>query len=219
MKKLVVFDWNGVLLADAHANLEADNHVLKIFGGKAVNLGQYRNSIVIPAIDFYVEHGCNRKELKKNYKKLGQVFEEYYEPRADKCKKRQGAKYLLRWLCRHSIENIILSNHTVDGINVQLERLKLSPYFSNILANIGSDVAMKERNKGEKIKQYLKIHKIRPNDALIVGDSPEEVEIGKAVGIETVAITNGLYSTARLQDAKPDHLIHNLSEIIKIVKK
>lgn len=54
---------------------------------------------------------------------------------------------------------------------------------------------------------------------MIIGDSPEEVEIGKDVGIKTVAITGGYYSTSRLRKSKPDFLINNLIELIRIVRK
>ncbi|MFA6549934.1 MAG: HAD family hydrolase, partial [Candidatus Gracilibacteria bacterium] len=69
MKKLIVFDWNGTLLSDTQACMEADNHVLKAFGGKSVDLKTYRDTIVIPAIDFCVQHGCNRKEIQQKSQK------------------------------------------------------------------------------------------------------------------------------------------------------
>jgi phosphoglycolate phosphatase-like HAD superfamily hydrolase len=43
--------------------------------------------------------------------------------------------------------------------------------------------------------------------------------MGKFVGIKTVAITGGYYSTSRLRKSKPDFLINNLGDLIEIVKK
>jgi phosphoglycolate phosphatase len=59
----------------------------------------------------------------------------------------------------------------------------------------------------------------KKDEVIIIGDSPEEIEVGKAAGIKTVAITGGYYSTARLKASKPDFLISNLKELIGIVKK
>lgn len=98
MIKLVIFDWNGTLIADAHACLDADNHVIKTFGGKPINLITYRKTVVIPAIDFYTQHGCDRDTLIKESKRLGNTFHEFYEPRVSKVRTRIYANKLLQWL-------------------------------------------------------------------------------------------------------------------------
>jgi len=219
MKKLIVFDWNGTLFSDTQACMDADNHVLKAFGGKPVDLKTYRDTIIIPAIDFYVEHGCNRKGIDQKSQKVSEVFHSFYEPRAAKCRTRQGAKQLLKWLSHYSVKSIILSNHTVIGINNQLERLGLTNLVSEVLANSSLDSSLKGRNKKEKLANYIKTHKYDPTDIFIIGDSPEETEFGKELGVGTVAITNGYYSEARLKVVEPDHLVHGLNEFQKIIKQ
>ncbi|MCK4354838.1 HAD family hydrolase [Candidatus Parcubacteria bacterium] len=219
MKKLIIFDWNGTLLSDTRACMDADNHVLKIFGGTPVDLKTYRDTMIIPAIDFYTQHGCDKEELQRKSQKLGEVFHSFYELRAAKCRLRQGAKLLLKWLSHHSIKSVILSNHTIKGINNQLNRLKINKYIFEVLANSALDSSMKRRNKKEKLKDYLEKHNYKPSETLIIGDSPEEIEIGKKFGLTTIAITRGYHSTSRLRAAEPDYLIHNLSELIEVLKK
>lgn len=217
MIKLVVFDWNGTLIADTSACFEADNYILKFFGGHRVDLKTYRSTIIIPAINFYAMHGCNRVALENNYEKLGQVFHSAYEPRVSRCRTRRGTKNLLRWLKKNSIKTIILSNHTIEGVKTQLRRLKIDNYFDDIIANTKLSSSMKGRNKREKLRKYLAYNKINTRDVIIIGDSPEEVEIGKSLQIKSCAITNGYYSTARLKSAKPDYLIHNLIDLKNIL--
>lgn len=217
MIKAIVFDFNGVLLADTQACLAADNHVLETFGGKPVNLKAYRDTFIIPAVNFYSLHGCDKNELLKNSQKLGNVFHTYYEPRAAKCRSRKGARELLKWLKGRSVTSVILSNHTVEGIEFQLKRLKLDRYIDQVLANTRQDDSMKGRNKAEKLKQLIKNNHYKKDDVLIIGDSPEEIEVGKSLGIATVAITGGYYATRRLKQSHPDHLINRLSELKDIV--
>lgn len=218
MKKLVVFDWNGVLLADTRACWDADNKVIKTFGGKAITLKQFRDTWRIPGLDFLVQHGCRREYLEKNVKSLADTFKKAYEPRAAKCRTRQGARKLLEGLSENSIRSVILSNHTLESISGHLKRLKIEKYFSAVLANEHQANPMKRRNKKEKLEKYLKQNGIKSETAIIIGDSTEEIEIGKELGLATVAITNGFYSTARLKAAKPDYLIHNLGEVLKIIE-
>ena len=219
MKKLVVFDWNGTLLSDTRACMDADNHILKVFGGRPVDLKTYRDTIIIPAINFYVAHGCNREELTNNSQRLGEVFHAFYEPRAAKCRSRKGARELLEWLSSNNIRAIILSNHTTKGIDFQIKRLGVKKHISEVVANSGLDSSMKGRNKKEKLEHYLSQHDVNPFDVLIVGDSMEEVEIGRSLGLTTVAISEGYYSVARIKKSNPDFLIHNLMQLTDILKK
>lgn len=81
------------------------------------------------------------------------------------------------------------------------------------------DSSIKGRSKLEKLRNYMQDNKLSKEEVLIVGDSLEEIEIGKELGIRTVAVTDGFCSTKRLKAAKPDYLINSLKEIVKIVKK
>lgn len=219
MVKLVVFDWNGTLLADTHACMDTDNYILKVFGGRQINLKTYRDTIIIPSIEFYVQHGCKREQLLTETKKWGEEFHSHYEPRAAKVRTRQNARKLMDWLLKNKIELIILSNHTILGIESQLKRLRIEKYFSKVLANEAQDISNKSRNKKEKLEEWLHSYKLKKNEVMIVGDAPEEVEMGKSIGIKTVAITGGYYATHRLVASKPDYLINNLSQVIDIVAK
>ncbi len=142
---------------------------------------------------------------------------EHYEKRAANVRLRKGARKLLEFIKKNEIEAVILSNHTHEGIESQLSRLKIKKYFSDILAN-NKETALLSRNKQERLINFLKTKKIKSTKVIIIGDSPEEVEIGRKAKITTVAITNGFYSTSRLKKAKPDYLISNLEEVIKIIK-
>jgi phosphoglycolate phosphatase len=218
MKKLIVFDFNGTLLSDTRACMDADNRVLETFGGKAVDLKTYRDTIIIPGINFYIQHGCRRARLELKSREVGQVLHTFYETRAAKCRTRRGAKKLLEWLQKNGIGSVILSNHTIAGINRQLKRLGLDHLITEVLANPAPGMTLKSRSKKEKLIDYLATHNCNPKDALIIGDSPEETEIGKELGIGTVAITDGYYATSRLKKAKPDYLVHNLAEFQRIVQ-
>jgi len=219
MIKLLVFDFNGVLLADTQACMAADNHVIKTFGGKPVSLKVYRDTIIIPSVNFYSAHGCNREELLENSKRLGKVFHTFYEKRAAKIRGRKYAKEVLKWLYKNNIDSVILSNHTVVGITYQLERLGMKNYIKKLLANAILDSTLKARNKQEKLIDYIKSNKFKKSEVVIIGDSPEEIEIGKKLGIKTIAITGGYYSTSRLRNSNPDFLINNLKELIGIIKR
>jgi len=97
----------------------------------------------------------------------------------------------------------------------------LEKYFApnDVLANDALATSMKRKNKREKLGRLLTGTDLKPYEVAIVGDTPEEVEIGKFFRIVTVAITDGYCSTRRLIKSRPSHLISNLGELPEILKR
>jgi phosphoglycolate phosphatase len=218
MIKLVVFDWNGVLIDDAQANADTVSHILKSYGRSPITLERYRDIFEIPARKIYLQEGFSEEEIEREGMWIQEMFHQDYEPRIAGVEMREGARVLLEWLAEKEVECIILSNHVTEAIEFQLKRLEIKNFFSVVLANNPHD-AMHAQNKYEKLIAFLKDRPYRTEEVLIIGDSVEETQAGKKAGIHTVAITGGYVSEARLRQAKPDHLIHNLTSMIDIIKK
>lgn len=219
MIKLVAFDWNGTLLSDTISCLEGDNAVLKTLGARPLTISQFRDKFDVPIINFYKNVGVEPKKALENYMQKETLFHSVYEKRAAKVRTRAHTRDLLIWLKNQKINSIIVSNHTIIGISKHLKRLKIENYFHDLLANESIGLIYKNRSKKEKLKNYLRQKQLNPNEILIVGDATEEIEIAREIGTKVVAITNGFYSTYRLKKAKPDFLIHDLKEVIEILKK
>lgn len=218
MIKLVVFDWNGVLIADAAATVAVDKELFEEFGHTPINMKTYREIFTMPVKDFFIAAGFSKEEMAKNAVRIQERFHALYEPRIAKIRTRTGARELLEFLAGSRIDAMILSNHTMEGIQSQLKRLGIEKYFSRVIAN-DMHATMTTKNKSERLVELLKEVPYKKEEMLIIGDSPEEAEAGKVAGIKTVAISGGYYSTRRLKEAEPDHLIHNLAELINIIKK
>lgn len=218
MIKLVVFDWNGVLIADATAVVDIDNRLLKSFGRKPIDIRTYRNTFTMPVKNFFLNLGFSEQEMRDGAKKIQETFHAHYEPRIAGVRTRAGARELLGWLFKRGIECIVLSNHTLHSIEAHAERLGIRRYFSQIIAN-DMHATMHGKNKAEKLVSIVKKSRYKKDEILIIGDSPEEAEAGKLAGVRSVGITGGYYSTRRLKEANPDYLIHNLRDLINVIKK
>src|SRR3989344_1765923 len=128
MIKLVAFDWNGTLFADTKAIVDADNVVLKKLGLPPITIKHFRNVFAIPLIEYYAACGIDRDYFLKNQETITKLFHEGYEERAKHVRTRSGTRTILNQLKRQNIPSIIFSNHTYDGINSQLRRLKMAGY-------------------------------------------------------------------------------------------
>lgn len=51
----------------------------------------------------------------------------------------------------------------------------------------------------------------------VIGDTPRDIECGRAIGAKTVAIATGNYSTAALEEHDPDYLFADLSDTNAVI--
>src|SRR3989338_529231 len=148
MIRLVVFDWNGVLIADAQATLDTDNHILKSAGRAPIDIKTYRETFTMPVKNFFRALGFGKKEIAREARRVQKLFHAVYEPRAAKVRTRSGARRLLEYLAENKIEAVILSNHTAEGLRSQLKRLGITGYFSRVITNdIHATMARKKKTQ------------------------------------------------------------------------
>ena len=184
---------------------------------KEMSLKRFRETFEIPLDKFYAANGLPEKVFWDNLEFIQGLYHERYEERAKKCRSRAGARNLLKWLKEQEIESVILSNHTLSGIESQLKRLKLKDYFTEVLAN-KEHTKTGIKNKRERLKEFMRKNQVKGGETIIVGDSPEEINIGREMDLKTVSISDGFCSLKRLKERKPDHLVKRLDEIIGIVE-
>lgn len=56
-----------------------------------------------------------------------------------------------------------------------------------------------------------------PSRIYVIGDTPKDIECGRAIGACTVAIATGHYSSVELRDHAPDFLFEDLSDTERVV--
>lgn len=206
---LIVFDWNGTILADTTACLNATNTVLGSLGLPKATRAHYQKHYTMPLSKMYHALGIDPERLEKCAHEINPLWHATYGTATIRL--RRGAKAMLQSLRLVSCSSIILSNYVVHRIEEQAQHLGVREHFEDIIAFHVGDATFRKQGKGARLKEYLQ--KRHPRAGLIIGDSEEEIDIGREMGLTTVAITDGMCSTARLRAKKPDFLIPSLSRI------
>ncbi len=217
-QKLAIFDWNGTILADTTQAWVASNKCLEFYGQAPISFKRQRETFDFPIIHYYKRNGCCIDKVLETKTEANEIFQSSYDALAANARTRRGARDLLEWLRKNNVTCIILSNYITTKIVAHLERLKIEHYFSYVSANNcdGTSI-LSSTNKLERLSDFMVKRGYRPDNAFIIGDSREEPEIGRHLGITSIGITGGCINEKRLRAAKPDHLIHNLSETKKIL--
>ena len=212
--KLFVFDWNGTILADTIPSWRAGNDCLEFYGAKPISLKTHRETFIFPILPFYELHGVSAETVLERRDEGNELFQAAYERYAANTRTRHGARQVLDYLTNEGAHCIILSNYQTDKIKAHLRRLKLEHYFDKVDAHdCGGTTFLQNTTKVLRLKSYMQDKGFKPRDSMIIGDTMEEPEIARELGITSIGITDGYISRKRLAEAKPEHIIHRLDEI------
>jgi phosphoglycolate phosphatase len=216
--KLVVFDWNGTILADTIASWKASNDCLEYYGAKPISMARFRETVDFPVLHFYKRNGCSVERVLGDKGGANHHFQTQYRMYSKSARTRKGTRDLLEWLRGKGIDRTILSNYLTPRIVEDLRRLKLDPYFSHVCGNTddGSKV-LEHATKQKRLADFLADRGYHAKDVVIVGDSTEEPEIAHRMGLKSISITGGYFSTSRLHATNPTAIVNRLDQIIDLL--
>jgi phosphoglycolate phosphatase len=219
LKKLVVFDWNGTLLSDTVQSWKAANICLEYYGAKSISLQQYRETFHFPIIHFYKLNGCDVDDVLARKEEAYTAFQSAYEKLAVNARTRRGTREVLSWLKAQNISTIILSNYLTHKIEEHLERLKIRSFFDHVSGHNDGTEIIQSTSKLQRLTDFMARTGFKPENTVIIGDSMEEPEIARHMGLTSIGITDGYITEARLRGTRPDYVIDSLKEMASLLKK
>jgi len=120
----------------------------------------------------------------------------------------------LNFLKDHNIKIIIITFAYRWYIDQMIKQYKLEKYFDFI---ISTDDVINTKPHPEAVLKAVDKLKIRPEETLVIGDSKNDILMGKAAGSKTVLFTrkeyNLLYSLNELKKTNPTYIIGNLFKL------
>ncbi|MGV7214880.1 HAD family hydrolase [Bradyrhizobium sp. UFLA05-112] len=218
MKPALVFDWNGTLLDDADALLQTTNAILERFGRATIDMNTFREHCDVPLSILYRNLGMSESEVAATDRDGSAIFHDAYEPLASNANLREGARRMLEIAREQAASSIIVSNHIVDPLRSQMQRLGINEYIDEVLAFESRATQYKSMTKGERLRLYMQENDLKPPATFIIGDMPVEANIARDLGLISIAITGGFVSESRLRAAEPDYIVHNHHELLPILQ-
>lgn len=95
-----------------------------------------------------------------------------------------------------------------------MELCGLSGYIDEVVAM--EDTTEHKPGSAPVLLALKKFNKEK-DSCVFIGDSPFDIQAGKAAGVMTVAVLWGPFSKETLLKEKPDHIIHKIEELSKII--
>jgi phosphoglycolate phosphatase len=98
---------------------------------------------------------------------------------------------------------------------IVLRRLGLTPFFQHIQ---GGTPGLRLKPAPDTLLSALGALHCAPAHALMVGDTPADIQAGKAAGTRTCAVTYGFGTREALSQCAPDYVIDTFSELVTLLR-
>jgi phosphoglycolate phosphatase-like HAD superfamily hydrolase len=224
MIQLILFDIDGTLLDAGDLSRRAFAHVIRRFAGPEASLGGFSLS------------GKTDPQIMRGLLRQNGVPAEIVEAVMDEALDRYASVYLSE-LQRTEVRALdgaqelierLTADHTDCGLETdrvlgiltgnleslvapKLEAAGICPASFSVGA-FGSDDA--DRNKLPAVAtqraEASRKQRIRPEEVVIVGDTPLDVECARHFGAVPIAVATGDYSNAELEASRPAHVLSSL---------
>jgi len=120
----------------------------------------------------------------------------------------EGVREVLENLRNNQIPIFLLTGNIQKGAFIKLETLSLAHYFDWENSVFGDD----GKEKREELAVILKLKNKDSLHPVIIGDTPDDIKVGKLSGGISIAVSTGLHTHEALQKHAPDYLIKTLED-------
>ncbi|WP_270317789.1 HAD family hydrolase [Lactococcus petauri] len=115
---------------------------------------------------------------------------------------------------RHSGKKLyVVSSKHSTALKRNLEFLEIASYFEGV---IGSDQVENYKPAPDGVLYIVKQYGLSTHHTVMIGDAIFDIQMGKAAGVQTCAVTWGAHDAAELADQHPDFLIKQVDELLNL---
>ena len=214
----VLFDLDGTI-ADTALDLAATlNHLLTTSGRNEIHHDRVRNMVGEGARALIIKgFEYNNEELTdQEVEVLHDEYINYYRSHiADKTVLFPNVFITLETLVRQNIPLAICTNKSIELTHLLLKQLKIFDFFTAVTC--GDSFAYKKPDPRHLITT-CKLMKADPKQAVMVGDSINDIEAAKKANMLSVGVSFG-YTLTPINELSPNIIINHFNEFFDALNK
>ena len=221
--KLLLFDIDGTLLLTNGAGTRAANRAFeKIYGIKnamnRIDAAGKTDPIILKEIFMNeLNRDFSKEEAQELYKHYVPFLEE--ETRKSEITVMPGVIKLLENLTpRKDMVIGVATGNIEEGAWIKLRSAGLDNHFK--FGGFGSDSHSREQlilKALDRAKNHI-AHPSHFEKIFVIGDTPYDINHGRAAGAVTVGVATGSYSREELEEHSPDHLFDDLNSLEMVLR-
>lgn len=203
----LVFDLDGTLIDSRRDIAAACNHALLAIGRAALPLDRITCHVGSGARALL--RGVLGEQTEVDLDEVLVHFQSYYLSHpVDHNQLMPGARECLA--LREERKLALCTNKPHHLTEAVLAALGWNAAFDVVVAPRKGDAIKPD---GEPLRRVAAALGVLPQELIMIGDGPQDIGAGKAVGAYTIGVEGGFLPLARLVDSGPDLLLSSLSEL------
>ncbi len=207
---LIIFDLDGTIVDTATDVRRAINIALKEVGLPPISLNKTKQAIG-PGPDRFahITLGEENMHLQKEFFDIFPAI--YYNNSAVSSKPFDGIVDVLQKI---QLFCAVATNKMTYVSRHILDELDLVKYFKLV---VGRDMVLNPKPDPELLYYILSKFSVKPRDALMVGDTNNDILSAQAADIPTCAVEWGYTPIEELKELEPDYIIKKPDDLLKLI--
>jgi HAD superfamily hydrolase (TIGR01509 family) len=134
-----------------------------------------------------------------------------YEMAAARCTEvLEGAREALKKLCDEGYKVAVFTNSGRKALETVLKRFELGNCFELIITR---DEVQRLKPHPEGVQKALDIFKVKPGEAVFVGDSVIDMMAAVQAGVHPIGVVSGAKGEKELREAGASEVIHSIKDL------
>lgn len=188
----IIWDWNGTLLDDVQACVDAINILLKSRKLPTVSQSEYLELFDFPVRNYYLKLGFDFS--KDDWSEVALDYHKAYAIASTMSPLRKGTQAALSALQAKGLGMSILSACELKILRRMVEEREILPHFTHIYG-LDDLYASSKIDLGHAL---FKNSGLKKSGALLIGDTNHDFEVAQAMGIPCLLMSGGHQSERKL---------------------
>ena len=212
--KVVMLDFDGTIACTIPAILHASEKMLGMHGYTIDPVQVERNfGLALPEAFrcFSNDPNIDDATMEQMIKEFNSIYRNECEPLIELF---DGVIATLDRLRKAGVKLLIASNNIRTVLNRLSARLHIVEYFDGIVC---ADDVVNAKPAPDIALLAIERYNIKAEEALVVGDSTYDMDMGRGAGCDLCGVTFGSHSAEMLRATGAKYIINHFSELEKIV--
>lgn len=203
----VLFDLDGTIVDSIELIMNSGRYAFEGFTGRMPTEDEWRAGIGRPLAVMFREYATDEDEVKR----LIVRYREYQLANHDRLiRAYDGIVPVVRQLAGAGHPMALVTSKSGW---LALRALQYVELESEIPVIVGEDVCERHKPHPEPVHRALAELGASPGLAVFVGDSPHDVEAGRAAGVYTIGVTWGAFTRTEMQASGADVVLHDVAAL------
>ena len=212
-KSLIIFDLDGTLIDSVPDLADGVDGMLAHFGKPPAGVSLVKDWVGNGSRTL-VERALAWANLKTDTALAHEVFLKSYERHQGKTVEYAGVSVGLERLKAEGFMLALCTNKPAQFLPAILAKMGWTDLFSCV---VGGDTLPTKKPDPAPLYHICTTLKVAPKDAIMVGDSKNDIQAGKQAGMMTLALTYGYNYGIPIAESLPDEVFYEFGQMVGFV--